>query len=80
MWVRHHMEKQMLEHIVLDYRTVHRRDGRTDNRQADRGGRRGKEERERMRGGKGEINRATRFSTKPYLDERKSAEKHFPQA
>lgn len=33
-WVRHHMERQMLEHIVLDYHTVHRRDGRANNRQA----------------------------------------------
>lgn len=38
--VRHHMERQMLEHIVLDYSTVHRRDGRTNNRQAE-GGRKG---------------------------------------
>lgn len=37
-WVRHHMERQMLEHIVLDYSTVHRRDGWTNNRQAEGGG------------------------------------------
>lgn len=34
-WVRHHMERQMLQHIVLDYRAVHRRNGRqAGNRQA----------------------------------------------
>lgn len=37
-WVRHHMERQMLEHIVLDYSTVHRRDGWTNNRQGGREG------------------------------------------
>lgn len=40
-WVRHHMERQMLEHIVLDYSTVHRRDGWTNNRQGGRGEGRG---------------------------------------
>lgn len=44
----------MLEHIVLDYRTVHRRDGRTNNRQAVRerreGGREGRKKGKRRLG------------------------------
>ncbi len=54
MWFRRHMERQMLEHIVLDYRTVHRRDGRTNNGRAVRGreGKEGKKSQEQMIEGK----------------------------
>lgn len=45
----------MLEHIVLDYRTVHRRRSNDGWRE------------EQMREGKREINEAARFCSQPYL-------------
>lgn len=58
------MEKQMLEHIVLDYRAVLRR-RTTAGRVKEEEGQ--KKKRGRNRRENGEINEATRFSTKPYL-------------
>lgn len=57
-------------------------DGQTTDRRLE-GGREGrkrrtkKKRRRQMIEGKWEINRATRFSRKPYLEERKRAAKHF---
>lgn len=64
-WVRHHMDKQMLEHIVLDYHTAHQRDGQTNSGQAGRRRERKREKKERqeqMREGKREIGPAVCFS------------------